>query len=126
TYGLTVWSPKEEGTGQLLPQLAPHLDYYSPMIYPDHFAAGTGGYSIPSAHPYEIIYQSVKKAQAKLRGTHVLVRPYLSAFRDTQYGQPFGLPQFLTQKRAAEEAGAHGWVFWNAALTYPDALFRQE
>jgi len=128
TYGLTVWSEKEQGTGQVLERLAPYLDYYSPMIYPDHFAPGTGGYRIPSAHPYEIIYESVVRAKRRLRGDNVntLVRPYLSAFPDTQYGQPFGLPQWLAQKRAAEDAGAHGWIYWDAALGYPDELFRKE
>lgn len=126
TYGLTVVSNQEEGTGQILEQLAPHLDYYSPMIYPDHFAAGSFGYAIPTQHPYEVIYESVERAQARLKGTPVLVRPYLSAFRDTQFDQPFGLQQFLAQKKGAEDAGAHGWIFWNAGLTYPDELFRPE
>ncbi|MDP9380725.1 MAG: carboxypeptidase regulatory-like domain-containing protein [Chloroflexota bacterium] len=126
TYGLTVVSDNEQGTGQIVQRLAPYLDYYSPMIYPDHFAAGSFGFQIPSAHPYEVIYRSVKQAQAKLKGTPVLVRPYLSAFRDTQFGQPFGLPQFLAQKRGAEEAGAHSWIYWDAALKYPDELFRAE
>mgnify|MGYP001250943650 FL=1 len=57
---------------------------------------------------------------------NTLVRPYLSAFPDTQYGQPFGLPQWLAQKRAVEDAGAHGWIYWDAALGYPDELFRKE
>ncbi|MEJ7652280.1 MAG: putative glycoside hydrolase [Chloroflexia bacterium] len=126
TYGLTVWSSKEEGTGQLLVPMAKHLDYFSPMIYPDHFAAGTAGFNIPTQHPYEIIYQSVERAKTKLQGMPVLVRPFLSAFRDTQFGEPFGLEQFLAQKKAAEDAGSHGWLFWNAGLSYPDALFRQE
>ncbi len=126
TYGLTVVSNQEEGTGQIIERLAPYLDYYSPMIYPDHFAAGSFGYAIPTQHPYEVIFESVKRARAKLKGTPVLVRPYLSAFRDTQFDQPFGLEQFLAQKRGAEEAGAHGWIYWNAGLTYPDKLFRPE
>ncbi len=126
TFGLTVVSDNEQGTGQVLSQLAQHLDYYSPMIYPDHYAAGTFGYSIPSKYPYEVIYESVERAREKLKGTPVLVRPYLSAFKDTQFGQPMGLPQFLAQKKAAEEAGAVGWIFWNAGLTYPDELFRAE
>lgn len=126
TYGLTVWSNQEQGTGQILERMAPYLDYYSPMIYPDHFAAGTGGYSIPTQHSYEIISESVRRARARLKGTPVLVRPYLSAFRDTQFGQPFGLKQFLQQKQGAEDAGAEGWLYWNAALTYPDGLFRKE
>jgi hypothetical protein len=126
TFGLTVVSDEEQGTGQILEQFAPHLDYYSPMIYPDHYSPGSFGYDVPSKYPYEVIYESVEQAKEKLEGTGVLVRPYLSAFRDTQYGQPFGLPQFQAQKEAAEEAGAHGWIFWNAGLTYPEALFRPE
>ncbi|MBA2363433.1 MAG: carboxypeptidase regulatory-like domain-containing protein [Chloroflexia bacterium] len=126
TFGLTIVSDKEQGTGQNLELLAKHLDYYSPMIYPDHYGPGSFGYNEPSAYPYEVIYQSVERAQQRLKGTGVLVRPYLSAFKDTQYGQPFGLPQFIAQKKGAEEAGAHGWIYWNAGLIYPDALFEPE
>ncbi len=126
TFGLTIVSDQEQGTGQNLELLAKHLDYYSPMIYPDHFGPGSFGYRIPSAYPYEVIQQSVDLAQKRLRGTGVLVRPYLSAFKDTQYGQPFGLPQFIEQKKGAEAAGAHGWIYWNAGLIYPDEMFEPE
>lgn len=126
TFGLTIVSDQEQGTGQNLERLAKHLDYYSPMIYPDHFGPGSFGYRIPSAYPYEVIQQSVDLAQKRLRGTGVLVRPYLSAFKDTQYGQPFGLQQFVDQKKGAEAAGAHGWIYWNAGLIYPDEMFEPE
>lgn len=116
-FGLTVWVvPGEDmNIGQRVEDIAPYVDYLSPMVYPATFIPGNLGYEAPHKKPYEVIYRSVKQAQARVPpGTRV--RPWLQAYWYT-------LPEMQIQRLAAEEAGSDGWLFWNAGGTYNKELF---
>jgi len=65
-FGYVCWNLNDTFIGQTLDALAPHLDYLSPMLYPSGFHHGIPGYRIPTAHPYEIVHLSLKKAQEGL------------------------------------------------------------
>jgi len=116
-FGLTVWvAPGEDMyIGQRVEDITPYIDFLSPMIYPSTFIPGNLGYENPSQRPYEVIYRSVRQAQQRVApGTRV--RPWLQAYW-------YDIPEMQIQRLAAEDAGADGWLFWNAAGYYPDAVF---
>lgn len=126
-YGLTVWitdpnCPRQPlcdlGIGQWVEDIAAHVDYLSPMLYPATFASGSLGYAQPVAHPYEVIYHSMAKVLGR---TTTPVRPWLQHY--SALGVTYDTRRLLEQMKAAEDAGSHGWLFWNAGGKYEEAIF---
>lgn len=122
-FGLTAWTREEQGTGQRIQDVGRYLDYISLMLYPSGFSEGFDGFQYPTEHPYEIIKDSVEQADKRLKGLPVRQRPFLQAFKDYAWGKPFGVPQHLAQRRAAEELGTSGWLYWNPAAKYVPESF---
>ncbi|HEY8489820.1 MAG TPA: putative glycoside hydrolase [Dehalococcoidia bacterium] len=125
TFGLTAVTASEQGLGQRIEDLAPHVDYLSPMVYPSTWEAGAFGEPYPAAAPAAVVRQSVRSAVERLAAfPHVRVRPWLQAFDD--YGPrdlPYGPAEVREQIRAAEAAGATGWLLWHPGGAYErDAL----
>lgn len=52
--------------GQNLESYALYFDYVAPMIYSSHYARGYLGQSVPDNAPYEIFYDSMKKAKSEI------------------------------------------------------------
>lgn len=52
--------------GQNLENFILYFDYVAPMIYPSHYASGYLWHSVPDNAPYEIFYDSMQNAQAKI------------------------------------------------------------
>lgn len=123
-FGLTAWHNTENGLGQVLERIAEHVDYVSPMLYPSGFNAGSGGYDNPAANSYGLIKQSMQKANARLRGKRALNRPFLQAFQDYAFDVDYGVEEHIEQRRAADELGSAGWLYWNPAAEYQAAAFR--
>lgn len=119
-FGLNIWldHPRDNGIGQRIDDLAPHLDYVSPMLYPSLFGPGNLGLENPALHPYEVIYRSVSKT---MRRTDTLVRPWLQHY--SLGGITYDTTELLRQKQAAEDAGSCGWLFWNAGGKYRPEVF---
>ncbi len=118
-FGYTLWNTDDTKIGQRLEDMAPVLDYISPMLYPSAFQFGIPGYADPVAHPYEIASLSLRLAQQRtgLSATHF--RPWLQAFRDYAFGHShYGGEQIAAQIRAAEEFGSNGWMLWNPRNVY--------
>jgi len=123
TFGYTTWWEDEGGIGQDLGVLADHVDYFCPMVYPSTYQAGLPGLiPFPEVvqHPYEVVYQSLKKVQEKLVGKSVVVRPWLQYFDDYPWatGFRYDAPQVEAQKKAVADAKAFGWMMWNAGSLY--------
>lgn len=53
--------------GQDYRQMASHLDYICPMIYPSHYGPGSYGISVPDAKPYDTILAALKASKAVLK-----------------------------------------------------------
>ncbi|HEX9076322.1 MAG TPA: putative glycoside hydrolase [Anaerolineae bacterium] len=125
-FGLTTATDDDQYTGQRLKDLGPYLDYISPMVYPDVWAAssdllsgglGIGNCALAVRCPYDVIYNSYKRSAEK---TSAKVRLWLQAYAGRGN---FGIEQYKIQKKAAEEAGSTGWMFWNAAGSYDPKMF---
>ena len=120
-FGLTpfVGASADMGIGQRVEDIAPHMDYVSPMAYPTTYAPGTLGFANPGREPYQFVYRTVHALRER---TDTIVRPWLQYY--SIGGIYYGTFEFLEQRKGAEDAGAVGWIWWNARGQYePDALY---
>jgi hypothetical protein len=118
-FGYVSWNIDDTKIGQKLEEITPVLDYISPMLYPSGFRFGIPGYRIPVAHPYEIVYLSLKKAQNRTHLPPFRFRPWLQAFRDYAFDKrPFDGQEIREQINAAEKFGSNGWMLWNPRNIY--------
>ncbi len=118
-FGYVCWNLNDTFIGQTLDALAPHLDYLSPMLYPSGFHHGIPGYRIPTAHPYEIVHLSLKKAQERTGLSPLRFRPWLQAFRDYAFDRRFFQEREIREQiDGVERFGSHGWLLWNPQNIY--------
>ncbi len=118
-FGYVCWNRNDTTIGQRIEDLAPLVDYVSPMLYPSSFQFGIPGYSMPVAHPYEIVHSSLSEAQRRtgLPASHF--RPWLQAFRDYAFDRrAFDGAAIRAQIRGAEDFGSSGWMLWNPRNVY--------
>lgn len=120
-FGLTplVEPSTDMGIGQRIEDIAPHLDYISPMAYPATYISGNLGLEDPLVRPYEVIYGTVSKLHKRAK---VKVRPWLQAY--SWRGVTYGPTELFKQRRAAEDAQSCGWLYWNAAGRYRPEAFK--
>jgi hypothetical protein len=118
-FGYVCWNLNDTSIGQRLEDLAPLVDYLSPMLYPSGFQYGIPGYRIPVSRPHEIVYLSLKRAKERTRLPPIRFRPWLQAFRDYAFdGRTFTGVEVREQINAAEEFGSDGWMLWNPSNVY--------
>jgi hypothetical protein len=125
-FGLTTATDDDQHTGQRLRDLAPYVDYVCPMVYPDTWVEAssllTRGLQIKDCTeankcPYEVVYNSYKRAIEK---TSTKVRLWLQAYSGRG---GFGVTQFRLQKKAAQDVGSAGWMFWSGTGVYDPKTF---
>ncbi|HET7876090.1 MAG TPA: putative glycoside hydrolase [Methylomirabilota bacterium] len=118
-FGYTAFNPNDTDIGQRIEELAPHLDYICPMVYPSGYHLGIPGYRNPVEHPYEIVRESVKLIRQRSQHASVVVRPWLQDFRDYAFDRrPFGVREIRAQMKGAAESGAVGYMLWNPRNDY--------
>lgn len=118
-FGYVCWNTNDTSIGQRLDDLASHVDYLAPMLYPSGFQFGVGEYKNPVKNPYEIVYLSLRKAQIRSGLPAVRFRPWLQAFRDYAFDRRhFKDFEIAAQIEASRDFGANGWMLWNASNVY--------
>lgn len=119
-FGVVAWGKSVDikKTGQKIELLARYCDVISPMLYPSHFNDDFDGFNKPGDNPYYFIYQGCKRVKARAGNTRV--RPWLQAFkwRVSNYNEDY----ILKQVKASNDAGAGGYLFWNAGNDYNTVL----
>ena len=120
TFGQTTVIPGDGGIGQILEDLAPFLDYYSPMIYPSTWATGWFGLDYPPADPFTVVKSSIEIAVARLEPFgNIQVRPWLQDFPDYQSQKlSYGADRVRAQIDASHQAGGIGFMLWDRQLSY--------
>lgn len=114
-FGLTtVVVEGDMGIGQEIDHVARYIDYLAPMLYPSTFRAGNMDLPKPYDAPYETVARSYRSALKRVPWAKI--RPWLQHYS-------YDLSGLLAQKKAAEDAGAWGWTWWNAGGRYEEALF---
>jgi hypothetical protein len=118
-FGYVCWNLNDTFIGQRLEDLASHLDYISPMLYPSGFQFGIPGCRNPVAHPREIVGETLARAAERSGLPGVRFRPWLQAFKDYAFGgRQFGAAEIRAQIDAAERFGSDGWMLWNPRNNY--------
>ena len=118
-FGYVCWNLDDTQIGQKLGEIAQHVDYLSPMLYPSGFQFGIPGYRNPVANSYKIIYLTLKRAQERTNIPPVRFRPWLQAFKDYAFDKrQFTGKEIYDQVTSAEEFGAGGWMLWNPRNVY--------
>jgi hypothetical protein len=122
-YGLTPWvdPSRDMYMGQRFEDIAPYVDYISPMLYPATFAPDNLGFEHPVLHPYEVVYHSVLKAKAR---TPTKIRPWLQHYSGR--GVTYGTTEYLKQMKGAEDAASCGWMFWHPRAWYAEEIFQPD
>ncbi|MGH9476667.1 MAG: putative glycoside hydrolase [Terriglobales bacterium] len=117
-FGVMGWTETADlrATGQDIVSLAYYCDVICPMIYPSHFFNHFDGLADPSAHPEHFIQAGMEKFHRLTRGEHVVIRPWLQAFR--WHTKSFG-PGYVRAQVATERAmNGGGFMLWNAGNIY--------
>lgn len=122
-----------EAVGQDYGEMAAHVDYICPMIYPSHYADGNFGLEHPDQQPYETIQGALGLSQTDLQeaaaeGQHqAVVRPWLQAFTASylEHYIPYEDDEIRAQIQAVYDSGYEEWIFWNAAGKYPWTAFEE-
>ncbi|HSN76796.1 MAG TPA: putative glycoside hydrolase, partial [Anaerolineae bacterium] len=120
---------REPIIGQDLKEIAAHLDYLNPMIYPQVWGPETfTECGDPALCPYKVIFDSTAKVR-EIVPLPTQIRPWLQGYpknyRQTgpAAGYDYSVPEYLIQRQAAEDAGADGWLFWSGGGRFQDEIF---
>lgn len=122
-FGMTFWSYNDFNIGQRLIDVLPYSDWVSPMVYPSHYPRGFEGFANPAEAPYEMVWRSLEEGTKLTRGfwsgseseLRVKWRPWL---QDFDIGAVYTSDLIEAQIQAARDAGASGWILWNARNVY--------
>ncbi len=118
-FGYTAFNDNDTDIGQRVEELALHLDYICPMVYPSGYHRGIPGVRNPVAQPYEIVRESVRLTRKRSAPGAVQVRPWLQDFRDYAFDRRiFGVNEIRAQIRGARDGGAVGFMLWNPKNDY--------
>jgi hypothetical protein len=116
-FGVMAWQRRVDlsHTGQDIVGMAKYCDVLSPMIYPSHFF-GMDNIEHPGDAPEHFIGESMQRFELITKGSGVVIRPWLQAFR---WRTKTYSPEYIkVQVATAKEKGGIGFLFWNAANDY--------
>ena len=116
-FGVMAWQRPVDlsHTGQDIVGMAKYCDVLSPMIYPSHFF-GMDNIAHPGDAPEHFIAESMARFELITKGSGVVIRPWLQAFR---WRTKSYSPEYIkVQVATAKEKGGIGFLFWNAANDY--------
>jgi hypothetical protein len=117
-FGSVCAIPNASVIGQKIEEFAAQLDYVSPMLYPSYFEPGPR-YPDPLRQSYQLVYENLRRAARRLEGDSGKLRPWLQNFPDSASpGEPLETDNIRKQVKAAEDAGAGGWMLWDSRNTY--------
>jgi hypothetical protein len=124
-FGYTAFNENDTDIGQRIEELAPHLDFICPMVYPSGYHKGIPGHPNPVLVPYKVVHESVRLIRQRASGTVARVRPWLQDFRDYAFDRRvFGVAEIQAQIRGSDDAGGVGWMLWNPRNGYTGSALR--
>jgi hypothetical protein len=115
-FGLSA--TRNMGIGQKPSLLAEHVDALYPMVYPSHFGAGEYNLPDPNSQPGRTVALALQDFDVAMRGSDARLVPWL---QDFSLGRTYTLQDVRDQIQAARDAGAEGFMLWNAAGVYTRA-----
>jgi hypothetical protein len=112
-FGLSA--TRNMGIGQRPEKLGQYLDTIYPMVYPSHFGPGEYNLTDPNAQPGRTVGLALRDFDRQLTGLDARLVPWL---QDFSLGRTYSLVDVQDQIEAARDAGAEGYLLWNAAGVY--------
>jgi len=112
-FGLSA--TRNMGIGQRPKQLGQYLDTIYPMVYPSHFGPGEYNLPDPDAQPGRTVGLALRDFDRQVTGLGTRLVPWL---QDFSLGRTYSLADVQDQIEAARDAGAEGFLLWNAAGLY--------
>ena len=126
-----------EIVGQNYRDMAAHLDYICPMVYPSHYSNGVYNIEVPDKAPYDTVYQAMNISREKLEEADTEeepetesetgadeqiagVRVWIQDFTATWLRDylSYGAEEVRAQIQAVYDAGYEEWILWNARMNY--------
>jgi hypothetical protein len=111
-FGMTAWKTKDFGVGQVLEQIAPHVDVLCPMFYPSHFPENFLNLKNPGQYPYRIMKSSLEEIKKR---TDKEVRPWIQGFW-------YAPEEIEAQLQGISESGILNWTVWNPSGRYAETF----
>ena len=112
-FGISATRPQT--IAQDIPLIAQHVDYLSPMLYPEKWGRGEYDVADPQAQPYDIIFRSLVDFQIQVEPMHRAVMPWL---QDYTGRVAYGPAEVQAQMQAAADRGITSWMFWSPHTQY--------
>ena len=126
TLDTSVWNLDDTGIGQCFADIGLVVDYISPMLYPSSFQLGIPGLRNLLNDPYGFVFASLEQAKQRTGFSGVTFRPWLQAFNDYAFDRrKVGELQLEQQIKAAQDAGAEGWLLWGPRNRYPTEVLSE-
>jgi hypothetical protein len=122
--GYTCWRKDDTLIGQDIERMGQYLDVLCPMLYPSTFTGGIAGYKVPVAHPYEVVFESARRAVSRLRPLDCAVRPWIQDFPDYRFDKRvFGKEEVQAQIKGCFDARCDGFMVWDHRVKYTDGAY---
>jgi hypothetical protein len=115
-FGLSA--TRNMGIGQSPAKVAKIVDAIYPMVYPSHFGPGEYNLPDPNAQPGRTVALALRDFDVALTGTKTRLVPWL---QDFSLGRTYAIDDVREQIQSARDAGAQGFMLWNAAGLYTHA-----
>ncbi|MGL4346405.1 MAG: putative glycoside hydrolase [Cellulosilyticaceae bacterium] len=122
-----------EIVGQDYKELAKHLDYLCPMVYPSHYAPGSFGIAYPDMQPYDVLLNAMQYSNSVIKDIprnerRASIRPWIQSFTATWVNphQTYTETQVREQIDATYDAIINEWLLWNGAGRYEEGYFEKE
>lgn len=111
-FGMTAWKTKDFGVGQVLEQVAPHVDVICPMFYPSHFPENFLNLKNPGQYPHRIMKASLQEMKKR---TDKEIRPWIQGFWYTP-------EEIDAQLQGVTENKIQTWTVWNPSGRYAETF----
>jgi LysM repeat protein len=124
TFGYTCWREDDTIIGQDIERMGQYLDVLCPMLYPSTFGSGIPGHKFAIAYPYEIVYQSARRAVNRVQSSGCTVRPWIQDFPDYRFDKRvYGKEEIQAQIKGCFDSDSTGFMVWNPRAKYTDGAY---
>jgi hypothetical protein len=111
-FGMTAWKTNDFGVGQVLEQIAPHVDVLCPMLYPSHFPKDFLNLQNPGKYPRTIMKSSLMEIKKR---TDKEIRPWIQGFWYTP-------DEIDAQLQGVSDCNIQDWTVWHPSGKYTETF----
>ncbi len=124
-FGMVTTNDDDLGIGQVMENIAPYVDYISPMLYPFQYPKGWQGYKRPATVPYKVVKISLDRGIKKIEAlgfSKDKIRPWL---QDFDLGANYTSGMVKAEQQAVYDAGLSSWMMWDSSNKYTLSAYQK-